>query len=100
MRRARLDGTCQRQRKKLQASFKPIDLPLTNKKTKFTFAELFAGIGGFRLDLEQLGGTCIFASEIDREARSLYAQNFRSMPWGDITEIPSTAFPAKSRLTF
>ena len=87
--------------KKLQASFSNTNgspSARKRKKTNFTFAELFAGIGGFRLGLEQLGGTCIFASEIDREARSIYAQNFRSMPWGDITEIPSTAFPAKGTL--
>jgi DNA (cytosine-5)-methyltransferase 1 len=38
----------------------------------FTFAELFAGIGGFRLGLEALGGRCTFASEIDKAARSTY----------------------------
>jgi DNA-cytosine methyltransferase len=43
----------------------------------FTFAELFAGIGGFRLGLEALGGKCVLASEIDRDAVDTYTKNFR-----------------------
>lgn len=39
---------------------------------KFKFAELFAGIGGFRVALEQAGGECVFASEIDHEARLVW----------------------------
>lgn len=46
--------------------------------TRFTFAELFAGIGGFRLGLESLGGKCVFASEIDSGARDTYILNFHS----------------------
>ena len=44
----------------------------SNQPQAFTFCELFAGIGGFRVGLEQLGGRCVFASEIDREARFAY----------------------------
>ena len=43
---------------------------------RFTFIDLFAGIGGFRLALEQLGGKCLGYAEIDREAISVYQQNF------------------------
>ena len=59
----------------------------------FTFAELFAGIGGFRLGLEPLGGRCVFASEIDPHACATYERNFGEAPSGDITEIPSEALP-------
>jgi DNA (cytosine-5)-methyltransferase 1 len=42
----------------------------------FTYAELFAGIGGFAVALEALGGTCVFASELRPECRHVYGLNF------------------------
>lgn len=42
----------------------------------FTFVDLFAGIGGFRLGLESLGGKCIGSCEIDAYARETYRNNF------------------------
>jgi len=42
----------------------------------FKFIDLFAGIGGFHLALRDLGGTCVFASEIDEEAQDIYRKNF------------------------
>lgn len=49
---------------------------------KFKFIDLFAGIGGFHLAMERLGGRCVFASEIDSYARKTYEVNFRkSSPW-------------------
>lgn len=43
---------------------------------KFTFIDLFAGIGGFHLAMHRLGGECVFASEIDKDARKTYETNF------------------------
>lgn len=51
----------------------------------FTFIDLFAGIGGFRIALEKLGGRCIYASEFDVSAQKSYACNHGVMPFGDIT---------------
>lgn len=52
---------------------------------RFTFIDLFAGIGGFRLALQQLGGKCVFASEIDASAQKTYTYNYGVLPFGDIT---------------
>jgi hypothetical protein len=59
-----------------------------SRPSTFRFAELFAGVGGFRLALERLGGECVFASEIDAHAAATYAANFGAPPHaGDITEV-------------
>jgi hypothetical protein len=42
----------------------------------FRYCELFAGIGGFRIALDALGGQCVFASEIDQGAAETYQNNF------------------------
>lgn len=60
---------------------------------KFTFIDLFAGIGGFRIALEDLGGKCVFSSEIDAECAMTYDQNFGDYPEGDITKIKPASIP-------
>lgn len=60
---------------------------------KFTFIDLFAGIGGIRLGFEKLGGICVFSSEWDKEAAKTYFANFGEYPQGDITKIDSKAIP-------
>lgn len=60
----------------------------------FRFAELFAGIGGFRVGLEAVGGECVFASEMDPHAAATYSLNFGAAPCaGDITEIEAAVVP-------
>jgi len=56
------------------------------KTSKFTFIDLFAGIGGFRLALQNLGGECVFTSEWDKGAQKTYFTNFGEIPFGDITK--------------
>lgn len=53
---------------------------------KFTFIDLFAGIGGFRIALQQNGGKCVFSSEWDADAQKTYFSNFGEIPFGDITK--------------
>ncbi|EPR69146.1 DNA-cytosine methyltransferase [Cyclobacterium qasimii M12-11B] len=56
---------------------------------KFRFIDLFAGIGGFRIALQNLGGKCVFSSEIDNSAKQTYEQNFGEYPFGDLREFTS-----------
>ena len=53
---------------------------------KFTFIDLFAGVGGFRIALQSLGGKCVFSSEWDANAQKTYFYNFGEIPYGDITK--------------
>lgn len=60
---------------------------------KFTFIDLFAGIGGFRIALESLGGKCVFSSEIDDHACEMYKVNFGDDPYCDITKLNPKLLP-------
>lgn len=63
-------------------------------EAKFTFIDLFAGIGGIRYPFQELGGHCVFTSEWDKFAKKTYAANFGEVPHGDITKIPAIDIPA------
>ena len=52
---------------------------------KFTFIDLFAGIGGFRMAMQAHGGKCVFSSEYDKYSQQTYKANYGEMPFGDIT---------------
>ena len=67
--------------------FPPVDKP------KFTFIDLFAGIGGFRLAFQSLGGKCVFTSEWNYFAQKTYEANFGEVPFGDITKINENEIP-------
>lgn len=62
------------------------------EKPKFKFIDLFAGIGGFRLALQNLGGKCVFTSEWDKEAKRTYRANFGETPFGDITKEETKSY--------
>ena len=55
------------------------------EKPDFKFIDLFAGIGGFRIAMQDCGGECVFSSEWDENAKQTYFYNFGEVPFGDIT---------------
>lgn len=58
---------------------------VSSAQSEFTFIDLFAGIGGFRIAMENIGGRCIFSSDWNTEAQSTYFSNFGEIPFGDLT---------------
>ncbi|MBD1583446.1 DNA (cytosine-5-)-methyltransferase [Pseudoalteromonas sp. S16_S37] len=64
-----------------------------NKNKKFTFIDLFAGIGGIRRAFESIDGGCVFSSEIDLYAQHTYYANYGVVPFGDITKIEKSSIP-------
>lgn len=60
---------------------------------KFKFIDLFAGIGGFHVAMHDLGGECVFASEINSFAIDTYKENFGINSSNDITKIPEQSIP-------
>lgn len=68
--------------------------PIHPEAVPFTFIDLFAGIGGFRIGLEAAGGKCIFTSEWDVHAQRTYFAWFGEMPHGDIRAIPPEHIPS------
>ncbi len=58
----------------------------TPESHSFRFIDLFAGIGGFRIALQNVGGECVYTSEWDKDAKKTYRLNFGEVPFGDITQ--------------
>jgi DNA (cytosine-5)-methyltransferase 1 len=75
------------------AHLKPVHIDFSSlpfppvMKPDFTFIDLFAGIGGFRIALSELGGKCVFSSEWDQHAKESYYNNYGEVPFGDIQKL-------------
>lgn len=54
---------------------------------EFKFADFFAGIGGFHQIMSSLGGKCVFACEIDKDAANVYEKNYHINPLCDIKSV-------------
>ncbi len=71
----------------------------TVREGTIRYLDLFCGIGGFRVAMEQvcqkyqLNSDCVFASDIDIKAQDTYEANFNERPVGDITTISEKDIP-------
>lgn len=63
----------------------------SNKDLKFI--DLFAGIGGIRMEFERNGYRCVFSNEINDHTCEMYKLNFSEDPKGDITELDPKTLP-------
>lgn len=63
-------------------------------KPKFKFIDLFAGIGGFRMSFQNLGGKCVFTSEWNKFSKKTYEVNYGEVPFGDINKISEKLIPS------
>lgn len=63
------------------------------------FIDLFCGIGGFRVAMEQaciendINTHCVFSSDIDTSCQDSYQANFGDRPYGDITKVHADEIP-------
>ena len=75
----------------------PLSLSFSNilfpppRNPKFTFIDLFSGIGGFRIALQNLDGKCVFSCDWDKYAQKTYFTNFGEYPFGDIKQFTDPA---------
>lgn len=58
---------------------------------RFKFIDLFAGVGGFRIGLQNVGGECVFTSEWDAHSQKTYKAWYGDVPKGNITQLKVTS---------
>ena len=75
-------------------------IEINNKSLiKYTFIDLFCGIGGFHYALKSFGAKCVFASEWDKHAARVYEENHKTSVTGDITKVDEKNIPSHDILT-
>ena len=72
---------------------KPREMKKTKKKNKYTFIDLFAGIGGLRLAFESTGANCVYSNEWNKFSQMTYKANFNETPDDDITKVKVSDIP-------
>lgn len=65
----------------------------SKRKTRFSFIDLFAGIGGMRIAFQNAGGKCVYSNEWNKFCQKTYEANFGEIPDGDITKVGETSIP-------
>ena len=78
--------------KKKEEDFVVKDENVKNKNYKIV--DLFAGIGGFHIAMNDFGGKCVFASEFNQDSQKVYFENHNILPKGDITLINEKDIPS------
>lgn len=63
------------------------------RRKRLTYADMFCGIGGFHTAADSLGMECVFACDIDEDVRTIYAENYKIKPEGDICQIDASKIP-------
>jgi len=85
-------GTTPKRRAHIGVDFSDVAFP-PSARPAFTFIDLFAGIGGFRIALQSFQGKCVFSSEWDSHAKQTYLSNYGEVPFGDIREFTGDKIP-------
>ncbi len=67
--------------------------PPVASERKYTFIDLFAGIGGMRIAFERAGGRCVYSNEWNKYSQKTYYANFGVQPEGDITKVRAEDIP-------
>lgn len=85
---------CTNVMEKIEKIQKKESVSVETAPSSFRFIDLFCGIGGFHQALEQLGGECVMASDIDEKCRKIYEKNYNLKPEGDITKVDISTIPS------
>ena len=95
-----LDGESEIANEVIDIAKRDIDKMIASKtKKKVTPSDtlkgidLFCGIGGFRLAMQDNNVDCVFSSDIDKFAQQTYEANFHEVPTGDITKVKAKDIP-------
>ena len=67
---------------------------LHKQSNKIKFIDLFCGMGGLRIAMDNNGMECVFSSDSNVHAQQVYQANFGDLPLGDITQVKEIDVPS------